>query len=78
MVMNHNVIVFNDADPTRRSRRSVLASSLVMERTPPVNTRVQGNLILKNAVDIIWDGAGTGNVFQPNWCQTSDPPGLCG
>jgi parallel beta-helix repeat protein len=45
--------------------------------TPPTNNRVQGNLILKNTVDIIWDGNGTGNVLKPNWCQTSSPAGIC-
>ena len=45
--------------------------------TPPVNNRVQGNLILKNTIDVIWDGTGTGNVFAPNWCQTSKPAGIC-
>ena len=45
--------------------------------TPPVNNRVRGNLILKNTLDVLWDGNGTGNVLQPNWCQTSDPAGLC-
>jgi hypothetical protein len=42
-----------------------------------VNNRVQGNLILKNTIDIIWDGSGTGNVLKPNWCETSNPAGIC-
>jgi hypothetical protein len=45
--------------------------------TPPMNNRVQGNVILHNSTDIIWDGNGTGNVLKPNLCQTSNPTGLC-
>lgn len=45
--------------------------------TPPLNNRVQGNVIKRNSTDVVWDGTGTGNVLQPNFCQTSDPSGLC-
>jgi len=45
--------------------------------TAPLNNRVQHNLIVKNSVDVLWDGSGTGNVLQPNLCQTSQPTGLC-
>jgi hypothetical protein len=45
--------------------------------TPPKNNRVQGNVILHNSPDILWDGAGTGNVLQPNVCQTSNPASIC-
>jgi parallel beta-helix repeat protein len=45
---------------------------------PPSRNVVQGNAILGNEPDIFWDGSGTGNVLQPNVCQTSVPDGLCG
>jgi hypothetical protein len=45
--------------------------------TPLTDNRAQGNVILGNDPDLIWDETGTGNVFRPNFCRTSDPPGLC-
>jgi parallel beta-helix repeat protein len=39
--------------------------------------KVQGNIIQKNSVDIMWDGVGANNVLTPNVCDTSIPPGLC-
>jgi len=45
--------------------------------TEPANNRVQGNVILRNSTDILWDSTGRGNVLQPNRCQTSTPAGLC-
>ena len=45
--------------------------------TPPVDNHVQNNLIVRNQVDIAWDGTGTGNVFKPNLCGSTTPSGLC-
>ena len=45
--------------------------------TGPSNNRVTRNAILRNSTDIVWDGSGSGNVLQPNSCETSDPAGLC-
>lgn len=45
--------------------------------TAAANNVVKGNFIVGNAPDISWDGAGAGNVFTHNLCQTSDPGGLC-
>src|SRR5262249_7447732 len=45
--------------------------------TPPADNLVKGNAILHNQPDLLWDGSGTGNVFQGNVCQTSSPAGLC-
>ena len=42
-----------------------------------MNNRIQGNLLVKNEVAIAWDGTGTGNVFKPNICGPTAPPGLC-
>ena len=46
--------------------------------TAPTDNRVTNNLALFNQPDLFWDQTGTGNVFQGNTCQTSDPAGLCG
>jgi parallel beta-helix repeat protein len=45
--------------------------------TPLSDNRVRGNVILGNEPDLFWDQTGTGNVFGPNVCRTSDPSGLC-
>jgi nitrous oxidase accessory protein NosD len=45
--------------------------------TALTDTRVRGNLLRGNAPDVVWDGSGTGNVFTPNVCGTSEPGGLC-
>ena len=45
--------------------------------TGPANNVVVHNLITGNAPDISDDGTGSGNVLQPNVCQTSNPNGLC-
>ena len=46
--------------------------------TPSSGNTVRGNLLRGNAPDLVWDGAGSGNVFAGNLCRTSDPAGLCG
>jgi parallel beta-helix repeat protein len=45
---------------------------------PPSGNVVKRNIILGNQPDILWDGSGTGNVFEQNLCRTSVPDGLCG
>ncbi len=45
--------------------------------TEPTDNTVTANYAVGNETDIVWDGAGTGNVFTHNLCQTSDPDGLC-
>jgi hypothetical protein len=45
--------------------------------TGPANNVVVHNLITGNQPDINSDGTGSGNVLQPNLCQTSQPDGLC-
>jgi len=45
--------------------------------TAPANNIVKHNIIVKNNPDIVSDGTGSGNVLQPNLCQTSSPDGLC-
>jgi hypothetical protein len=38
---------------------------------------VRANRLERNGLDLVWDGAGAGNVFDGNRCETSEPPGLC-
>jgi len=46
--------------------------------TAPMDNVVQGNLVRFNSpFDIVWDGKGTGNLLDPNQCDTSSPAGLC-
>jgi hypothetical protein len=45
--------------------------------TPAQFNTITHNTILHNHPDIFWDSRGVGNVFRPNACQTSVPPGLC-
>lgn len=50
-------------------------------KTPPVlarDTKVKGNVLGGNDVDILLFSNGTGNVVQGNTCGVSVPPGLCG
>lgn len=46
--------------------------------TAPTNNTVKRNVIRRNQPDLFWDGSGTGNVLEPNRCDTSVPPELCG
>jgi hypothetical protein len=46
--------------------------------TLPTDNRVRGNRVLRNDPDLLWDGSGTGNVFERNTCRTAEPPDLCG
>jgi hypothetical protein len=45
--------------------------------TPLTGTVVRGNLIRDNDPDILWDETGTGNVFEPNVCDSSSPVAVC-
>ncbi len=74
--LHANSIVDNQpSGPSVASGGVVVATG--MGGTAPLNNRVQGNVILRNSTDIVWDGTGTGNVLSPNACQSSDPSGLC-
>ena len=48
-----------------------------LDGTTLTDNRVRGNVILGNDPDLLWDQTGTGNVFRPNVCRTSDPLRLC-
>jgi parallel beta-helix repeat protein len=56
---------------------SVQASPFFATPKPSTGTRVAFNTALGNDPDLFWDGAGEGNVFVENECQSSDPAGLC-
>ena len=56
----------------------VVADIGIPGANPPSGNVVKRNIILGNQPDILWDGSGTGNVFERNLCRTSVPDGLCG
>lgn len=45
--------------------------------TAPRGNSVRRNVIVFNELDILSDGTGSGNELEGNFCQTSDPVGLC-
>jgi hypothetical protein len=48
-----------------------------LDGTALSDNRVNGNIILGNDPDLVWDQTGVGNVFRPNVCRTSIPTSLC-
>jgi hypothetical protein len=74
-----NVSLFNrPSGPTVASGGIILRSGAPIGTGPTTNTRVASNVAFHNEpFDITWDGAGTGNVFVANRCETSEPAGLC-
>jgi parallel beta-helix repeat protein len=78
VTLKHNWITGNVASgPTFASGGVVLTSLDPVTGTPPMDNTVQRNVIKNNDPDINWDGTGTGNVLEPNRCETSVPAGLC-
>ena len=55
----------------------VVADIGIPGANPPSGNVVKRNVILGNQPDILWDGSGSGNVFDDNLCRTSVPDGLC-
>jgi len=56
----------------------ILASSASGGGADPTDNVIRGNVALNNEpFDVLWDGSGTGNVFQSNSCRTSQPPDIC-
>ncbi len=75
MNINHNWIIENvPGGPVDFSGGVVVIQA---GPTPPVDNSVRRNVIVANSIDIFSDGAGTGNVFIGNHCETSEPTGLC-
>ena len=57
----------------------VLVSTIDEGGTPASDNRITDNHLDGNRpFDISDDGAGTGNRFDDNRCETSSPAGLCG
>jgi nitrous oxidase accessory protein NosD len=55
-----------------------VVSTKSMGGADPVNNAVVDNTVRDNQpFDILYDGTGSGNRFEDNRCQTSQPPGLC-
>jgi hypothetical protein len=75
--VSHNVVRDNKpSGPTDFSGGILVGGT--DPNTPPSNVHVTHNVALGNeAVDLLWDRAGTGIVFADNVCKTSDPDGLC-
>lgn len=47
------------------------------DSTAPHGNSLRRNVIVANELDIFSDGTGSGNVLESNFCQTSEPSGLC-
>lgn len=79
VVVRHNAIVGNVPSGPTAFQGGVVVASFGDPTAPavPTNNRVRRNLIVRNDPDLFWDGTGTGNVLQPNACNTSQPPDLC-
>jgi len=83
IVGGHDVtVVANQIQRNTPSAPSPFAGGVVVVSglggTPPTGNVVQGNLIRFNRpFDIVWDGTGAGNLFDPNHCDTSSPAGIC-
>jgi parallel beta-helix repeat protein len=73
-----NLIVGNRPEGESLFSGGVVVARVEPEGEPSADNVVAGNVILRNAPDLVWDEAGTGNVFRRNLCRTSTPRGLCG
>lgn len=74
--VRHNLIVGNvPGGPSDFSGGVLVAAG--DGGTVPTDNTVKRNVIRRNQTDITWDGSGTGNVLEPNRCDTSVPAELC-
>jgi parallel beta-helix repeat protein len=71
-----NVVTGNDAGDVETPIAGGVVVASGFGGTPSTGNAVTGNIIVHNAPDIRWDGAGT-NQFARNVCDTSQPEGLC-
>jgi nitrous oxidase accessory protein NosD len=56
----------------------VVLSAALFGGHDAIGNTIRDNELRNNSpADIVWDGAGTGNVFRNNDCRRSIPPGLC-
>ena len=78
--ISRNVILKNAATgPSAASGGLILLSSTLFGgATDTTNVHVFGNTILGNSpLDVLWDGAGSGNTFNNNTCGSSSPSFIC-
>jgi hypothetical protein len=75
--VQHNWITGNVPSGASFVSGGVVLTMLDPSGTAPANNVVKNNTIKDNDPDINWDGNGTGNVLEPNRCETSVPAGLC-
>ena len=78
-VRNNTVVGNRPAGPSALAPGGiVLISSAPFGGTATANNRIRRNWAFRNAPrDIFWDGAGAGNGFFRNRCDSSQPGGLC-
>jgi parallel beta-helix repeat protein len=74
-------ITDNNVRDNEPSGPSVVSGGIVVAGDPGApssNVHVEDNVALGNEpFDLVWDRNGSGNEFEDNVCETSDPPGLC-
>jgi hypothetical protein len=78
VTVKHNWITGNVPSGATFASGGVVLTVLDPAGTQPTDNTVTRNLIKDNDPDINWDGTGTGNVIEPNRCETSIPVGVCG
>jgi Right handed beta helix region len=72
-----NVVLRNKGDQINSGGILVVSASPFGGGDPSGNL-VRGNVAFRNQpADIIWDGSGSGNVFQHNHCRSSVPSSIC-
>jgi hypothetical protein len=76
--VKHNWITGNVPSGATFASGGVVLTVLDPAGTQPSDNTVTRNLIQDNDPDINWDGSGTGNVLEPNRCETSIPADVCG
>jgi hypothetical protein len=78
VTVKHNWITGNVPSGATFASGGVVLTVLDPAGTQPSDNTVTRNLIKDNDPDINWDGSGTGNVLEPNRCETSVPADVCG
>jgi parallel beta-helix repeat protein len=78
---NDNLLRDNQANDNVPSGPTAFTAGIIVHQgfggTAEQGNTVTENVALGNAVDLIWDQVGAGNVFTGNTCATSVPGGLC-
>lgn len=78
VTVKHNWITGNVPSGPTFATGGVVLTVLDPAGTQPTDNTVTRNVIIDNDPDINWDGTGTGNVLEPNRCETSVPADICG